>query len=90
MKQFAVAMALILSMIASGAIDIYPETAKITCLDYDRDLVTVECGNGNCFQFYGTEDYDCGDLVSMLMYGKNTPEVTDDEIIKVQYAGFHF
>lgn len=64
---------------------LYPETAVIT--DIQQDQVIVECANGNIFQFYGAEDLETGDLVSMIMCDNATPVVYDDEIMTVKYAG---
>ena len=88
MKSKIVAISVVLGMILNGAIDLYPETAKVRCIDYDKDLVTVETATGNRFQFYGAEDYDVNNIVSMLMYGNNTPEVKDDIILDVNYSGY--
>lgn len=68
--------------------DIYPETAIIMKTDLEADLVTVQTLNGNCFQFYGVEDYQAGDIVSMVMDSGSTPEVEDDIILSVKYSGY--
>ena len=86
MKKLVVIITIILSMIANGKIDIYPETAKI--VEIENDNVVVETATGNLFSFTGTEDYEVNDTVSMIMYGNNTENVEDDSIIKVQYSAF--
>lgn len=68
--------------------DVYPETAIVTETDLETDLVTVETLNGNLFQFEGIEDYQTGDIVSMIMDSNKTPEVTDDIILSVKYSGY--
>lgn len=68
---------------------IYPDTMIITNLDYENDIVTVENSNGFLYQFYGTEDYTEGDFVSCIMWTNGTQKVTDDEIIRACYSGFH-
>lgn len=68
--------------------DIYPETAIIQEVNYNTDVVTVQTLNGNTFQFEGIEDYQAGDIVSMIMDSKKTPEVTDDIILSVKYSGY--
>lgn len=67
---------------------LYPATATVTDLDYERDIVTVENANGYAYQFYGCEDYAEGDLVSMILYSNGTDDITDDEILMVYYSGF--
>lgn len=73
---------------AENPADLQPLTAVIIDCNPRDDIVTVEDGGGNLWQFAGIEDYEPGDLVSMLMDGKNTPLIYDDEIISVRYAGW--
>lgn len=68
--------------------DIYPETAIITETNQEADLVTVQTLNGNLFQFEGIEDYQTGDIVSMIMDSNKTEVVTDDIILSVKYSGY--
>lgn len=67
---------------------LYPATATVTDLDYERDIVTVENANGYTYQYYGCEDYAEGDLVSMIVYSNGTDDITDDEILMVYYSGY--
>ena len=75
---------------AQGAvITLYARTAKITGIDYAADTVTLVDGSGLVWQFFGCEDYDIGDLVSLLMSDAGTPEtVLDDVIVSASYAGY--
>lgn len=67
---------------------LYARTAKITDIDYAADTLTVVDGAGLIWRFFGCEDYDTGDLVSLLMSDAGTPEsIMDDIIISVTYAG---
>lgn len=68
--------------------NLYPETAVVREVDYATDTVTVECGNGNLFSFYGTDDWEEGDICSMLMNDKGTENITDDEILSMKYSGY--
>ena len=86
MKKAIASVALILTMISAGKIDLYPEAAKV--VDITDDVVTVETFTGNQFQFDGAEDWECDDIISMIMWGNNTKEVTDDEIVRVKYSGY--
>lgn len=66
----------------------YPDTGLVTCVDTETDTVTYVCQNGNEFQFYGTEDWMEGDLVSVIMENMGTDTVYDDEIVTVRYSGW--
>ena len=69
--------------------NIYPETAMITNIDAENNLITVTCGNGNMFSFYSeSEDWICGDLCSLIMYNNRTVIVDDDKVIKSKYSGY--
>lgn len=82
---FAVFMAIGIStvIIANG---FHPETAKVKETNENSDIVTVETATGNLFEFYGCEDWEIGDLCSMIMWSKFTPKVEDDVIFKVRYS----
>jgi len=67
---------------------LYARTAVVTGLNQETDIVSVTDGAGIGWGFYGIEDWDVGDVVSMLMDNNGTPEnIFDDEIIKATYAG---
>lgn len=66
----------------------YANTAVVTEIDYANNLVTVEDSTGNTWQFTETEDWEFSDTCSMLMDSKGTPNISDDEIIKVTYCAF--
>lgn len=84
-KGIVTALIAATGLIAQGFL--YPETMIITEIDEAQDLVTLECANGNVFEFYGIEDYAEGDLVSMIMYNNGTELVYDDVILDAEYAG---
>lgn len=72
----------------------YPLTGIITSIVPDSDsrenVITLECGNGNMFQFTDSTnaDWDVYDLVSCIMDNKGTPVVHDDKVITTMYAGY--
>lgn len=66
----------------------YANTAVVTEVNYDSNLVTVEDSTGNIWQFTETEDWEFADTCSMLMDSKGTPNISDDEIIQVTYCAF--
>lgn len=90
-KRMRILITLLLSVIISapkGNGNLYAETAIVREIDYATDTVTVECGNGNLLCFSECDDWAEGDICSMLMDSKGTPEVADDEILSVKYSGY--
>ena len=86
MKKIAIALALIAQLLAAGVV--YPETMVITSMDKKTDVVTLETSNGNIYEMTGCEDYNVGDVVSMVMYDSATPKVQDDVILSAKWSGF--
>ena len=67
---------------------IYPLTAQIVELDHNADVVVCVDGTGNCWEFYGVEDWQVGDFASLLMDDNGTTEtVYDDVITMICHAG---
>lgn len=66
--------------------NLYPATMEVVSIE--NDLVTVQTSTGIAFQFEGAQDLAEGDLASIIMDSKGTDIVYDDEIVKVQYAGY--
>lgn len=65
----------------------YPLTTIVTEINEEKDLVSVTDSNGYVWQFYGVEDWEEGDICSIIMDNNGTKEILDDTIIKVQYGG---
>lgn len=76
---------MILAKILKPESENYPETGKVVSIS--GDAVTVETSTGNLFEFYGSEDWFVGDIVSMIMDSCGTANVKDDVIITVKYSG---
>lgn len=85
MNYLIVLFSLLLSMVNTNLV--YSQTYIITNVDYNSDIVEIQDCNGFTYEFYGTEDYCEGDLVSCIMWTNNTNEIFDDEIISVRYSG---
>lgn len=67
----------------------YPLTAVVVDLDYDEDVLILEDGAELVWEFEGIEDFEIGDIVSLLMWDNNTPDsIYDDVILLVYYSGF--
>lgn len=68
---------------------LYPEVAMVIAINEETDCITVECANGNRFEFYNDkEDWMIGDLCGMIMHDQYTEIVYNDKIIKTEYAGY--
>lgn len=66
----------------------YPLTAVIDSFDTENDMVYAVDYNGNAWVFYGIEDWEIGDVVSMMMTDMGTTDsIYDDEVITVRYSG---
>ena len=66
----------------------YPATMSVIAVDEDRNIVTVETLNGIRYQFYGAENYNVEDAVSLIMDSCGTEIVTDDKIVDARFSGF--
>lgn len=64
---------------------LYPKSGIVTEVNIPANTVTVTDANGNGWAFYGTEDYEVGDAVAMIMDSKGTETIYDDEIVTVRY-----
>lgn len=82
------ALIIALCGIATASAELYPETARVRCVNYDTDTVTVETFTGFLFVFEGCEDWQAGDCCSLIMEDNGTASVYDDEIIMAQYGGW--
>ena len=91
MKKLLIILIILLAIViiactcSCGKSTLYPETGKV--VEICNDTVTVETSTGNLFEFYGSEDWFVGDIVSMIMDSCGTTEITDDVIIAVKYSG---
>lgn len=84
MKNLAAALAAAAALIAAGAL--YPATMEIT--NISGDVVTMETATGHVYQMDGAEDYETGDLLSVLMYSNGTEAITDDIILAARFSGY--
>lgn len=76
------------SMPTKAESSFYPRTAITIEIIEDEDIVVCQDAAGVIWEFYGIEDFEVGDLVSMLLWDCGTPDsIFDDEIIDATYAG---
>lgn len=74
--------------VAKNNIGNYALTTQVVAINRSDDIVVVEDGNGNLWQFYGSEDWEVGDCASLIMSDCGTAEIYDDEIISARYSSF--
>ena len=67
---------------------LYPMTTIVVDLDHENDVVTCKDFNGYLWQFEGCEDWQEGDICSMIMSDNGTPKIFDDEIVSIKYDGY--
>ena len=66
---------------------IYPLSTVVECINGNE--VTTRDFNGNLWVFTdNTEDWNKGDICSLIMHDNYTDIIYDDTIIKAQYSGF--
>lgn len=67
----------------------YPRTAIVTDINYLTDTVVCTDCAGVVWMFADVEDWNIGDIVSMLMFDNDTPDsIYDDEIVMAYYGGW--
>lgn len=64
----------------------YALTAQVVEIDKTTDVVTCEDSNGNLWDFYGVEDWQEGDCISLLMNTNGTADIYDDTICGTTYG----
>ena len=66
----------------------YPQTFVVVEVDEKLNAVTCVDFNGEEWAFYGTEDWQVGDIVSAIMTDKGTSKIYDDEFVTIRYSGW--
>lgn len=84
MKKLAACLALVLTLIASGTI--YPSTMEVEKIS--GDTVLLSTSTGYIYEMHGAEDYEEGDLVSVIMFTNGTEKITDDVIVAARWSGY--
>lgn len=77
--------------IIGGNVDrnVYPNTAIIKSVDYATDNFIVSTSTGIEYTLKGVEDWEVGDLASLLMYDIGADgDITNDLVIELRYTGF--
>lgn len=68
--------------------NLYADVMHVAEIDREADTVTFETATGNRFTWEGVEDIAVGEVFGLLMDGKGTADVRDDEIVAVKYSGY--
>ena len=66
----------------------YPRTAVVVEIDRPNDTVICMDSVGTLWAFYGVEDWEVGDVVSMILDSRNTCCICDDKVINPRYSSF--
>ena len=66
---------------------LYPSCGVVVEVNYADDYIVIEDFTGNCWEWSGVEDWDNGDIVSMIMDDNNTEQIFDDSILAIRYNG---
>lgn len=80
--------AMFLATVGKENRNLYPATMAVKEIDEERNLMTLVNATGYTYQVYGIEDYIVTDVVALIMDGKGTDIITDDEIVNMRYTGF--
>ena len=84
MRKTIIAASLAVSVAASGII--YPTTASVTAIH--GDTATVATSTGYTYTM-PAEDYDTGDLVSLLMLDAGKwGRIDDDTVLSARFSGW--
>ena len=86
MKNIAFYMAIVTALVSLNLI--YPATMKVVEVDAINDIVTLETATGHAFSMDGIEDWQNGDIASLLMFSRGTSQINDDIILSAKYSGF--
>ena len=65
----------------------YPLTTIVTEINPEIDVVSITDNNGFVWQFYGVEDWEEGDVCSVIMNDNGTETIFDDIIVTTRYGG---
>ena len=94
MKKLIVALIILIcalffvAAVSQPVAQTYANTGRVMAISAGTDTVVVEDYNGNLWAFYGVEDWQEGDCVSLVMSDAGTEEIYDDEILSVRYSGW--
>ena len=56
--------------------------------DTSNNIVTMETATGYTYSFDVVEDWQVGDIATVMMHDNCTTDIADDVILHVTYSGF--
>ncbi len=78
---FILALAFTLSLYACA--DEYPTVFFVDALNHNADVITFTDMDGEQWLWQGIDDWNVGDMAAAIMDDNDTPDITDDEINKI-------
>lgn len=63
--------------------EFYPQIGVVYDIDTESDIVTIRTPAEFLYQFHGCDGWEMWDSCTMIMNGKNTELLSDDEIVMV-------
>ena len=89
-KILASIIAVVLLILLILQLDFYPMTAEIFKVDESENLIYILDPAGNIWTAYGAENWQRGDVCSLIMSGHFTETIFDDSIVKIEKSGYNF
>ena len=82
-----IACAFVVPAHAEQAYCVYPRTAWVFELDIENNTVVLIDGAGLLWELEELDDWQAGDVVSLLMFDNGTESIYDDIILVAFYGG---
>ena len=88
MKNIIAIVAMVIAALTlTATAEIYPAMGRITTVDTDTDIVTIEDPQGNMWLWEGTDGLYELDWVAFMVEDHDNDDLFDDEIITLRYCG---
>ena len=65
----------------------YPQTVIVSSVNSDDNYISCIDSTGNIWEFGPSEDYEVGDVVSIILFDNFSEPIYDDIIVKSRYSG---
>ena len=86
MRIAAAILAALLLTVAPATAAQYPAVLIVSRVDAAHDQITLEDYSGHTWTYPGAEDWTPGDVAAAIMEDHDTPTITDDTIISIEYS----
>ena len=82
MKKILAVLIVLLCLVTTAEAELYYRFGNVVDIEWECDMVTVDDGLGNLWEFFGCDFYEYGDLVVMILADNGTPDwIYDDSIM---------